>query len=78
MSQYRIELNQTKCQSYGKCLATAPAVFAWNEKRKVRLNDPQGAPDEAILKAAKSCPYRAIAVIDAASEAQIFPPPHKP
>lgn len=73
MRQIRIELNTAKCQSYGKCLALAPAVFAWDRARKVRINDANGAPDERIVKAAKNCPYRAIAVIDIASGEQIFP-----
>lgn len=73
MGQIRIELNTAKCQSYGKCLAVAPAVFGWDRSRKVRINDPNGAADDRIVKAAKNCPYRAIAVIDAVSGEQIFP-----
>jgi ferredoxin len=77
MDKLRIELNTAKCQSYGKCLAVAPNVFAWDRRRKVRLNAPEGAPSELILKAAKNCPYRAIAVIDAVSGEQVFPAPRK-
>ena len=77
MDKLRIELNTAKCQSYGKCLSVAPTVFGWDRSRKVRLNAPEGAPSELILKAAKNCPYRAIAVIDAASQEQIFPVPRK-
>ena len=73
MGDVRVEVDAAKCQSYGKCLAVAPAVFAWDRSRKVRINDANGASDERILKAAKNCPYRAIAVIDAASGRPIFP-----
>jgi ferredoxin len=75
MSAYRIELDKTRCQSYGSCLNVAPAVFAWDAARKVRITDPGGADDARILKAAKLCPYRAIAIIDALSGTQLFPPP---
>jgi ferredoxin len=75
MSRYRIELKPAKCQSYGKCLALAPSVFAWDPARKVRLADPGAAPDETLLKAAKLCPYRAIAIIDQATGETLFPPP---
>lgn len=75
MSAYRIELDKTRCQSYGSCLKLAPAVFAWDGARKVRITDSGGAADTLILKAAKLCPYRAITIIDAASGAQLFPPP---
>jgi len=75
MAEYRIELTTAKCQSYGKCLALAPAVFAWDRGRKVRLADPGGAAAETVLKAAKLCPYRAITILDAASGEQVFPRP---
>jgi hypothetical protein len=52
-------------------------VFALGDDRKVRLVDPAGAADEVILKAAKGCPYRVIAVVDQQSGTQIFPPPRK-
>ena len=78
MGDIRIELDTAKCQSYGKCLAVAPAVFAWDRSRKVRLNDAEGAPDALVVKAAKNCPYRAIAVIDAASGEPVFPLARKP
>ena len=73
MENVRIELDTAKCQSYGRCLALAPNLFAWDRSRKVRLNDPQGAPPALVLKAAKNCPYRAIAVIDSATGERIFP-----
>jgi ferredoxin len=75
MSGYRIELDTLRCQSYGNCLNVAPAVFAWTRARKIRIADPGGAADAVILKAAKLCPYRAIAIIDDASGGRIFPPP---
>jgi ferredoxin len=31
------ELNQSKCQAYGKCTATAPAMFGLDDNGKVRL-----------------------------------------
>ena len=72
MEHARIELDTAKCQSYGKCLALAPAAFAWDRSRKVKINDLQSASDATVLKVAKNCPYRAIAVIDE-SGTPIFP-----
>ncbi|HUB94763.1 MAG TPA: ferredoxin [Stellaceae bacterium] len=74
MSGYRIELDTGRCQSYGNCLNVAPAVFAWTRARKVRIANAGGAADDRILKAAKLCPYRAIAIIDDATGTKIFPP----
>jgi molecular chaperone DnaJ len=70
---YRIEPKPQKCQSYGGCLAIAPKVFGWDRAHKVRLVDQAGAPEATILKAAKLCPYRAIALSDAATGEKIFP-----
>jgi ferredoxin len=72
----RLELTKRKCQGYGQCTATAPAVFTLGADRKVEVLDPAGAPDAAILQAAKGCPYRVIAVHDEAGQ-QLFPPPRK-
>jgi ferredoxin len=74
MSSVQIEITRRKCQAYGNCIARAPSVFALGADRKVELLDPQGASDEVVLQAAKSCPYRVIAVRDDAGQ-QIFPPP---
>ena len=73
MGDVRIELNTAKCQSYGKCLSLAPNLFAWDRSRKVRITDPQAATPALALKAAKNCPYRAIAVIDSATGERVFP-----
>jgi len=73
MEDIRIELDTAKCQSYGKCLALAPNLFAWDRSRKVRINDPKAATPALALKAAKNCPYRAIAVVDSATGEHIFP-----
>jgi ferredoxin len=76
MTSVRIDINKRKCQAFGNCLAKAPAVFALGSDKKVELVDPASSPDETILQAAKSCPYRAIAVSNEQGE-QIFPPPRK-
>jgi ferredoxin len=69
----RIEVNREKCQAYKRCTVVAPAVFALGDDQKVRVTDPNGAERDAILKAAKSCPYRVITVIDEASNEQLWP-----
>jgi ferredoxin len=72
----RVEISKKKCQAFGNCIAKAPAVFVLGADKKVDLINPAGAPDDAILQAAKSCPYRAIAVSNEQGE-PIFPPPRK-
>jgi ferredoxin len=74
----RVALHREKCRSFGKCMSVAPELFAFDSERKVQQIAGGTAPDETIVKAAKSCPYRVIAVIDEESGEQLFPPIRKP
>jgi ferredoxin len=62
-----------KCQGYGACVKAAPEVFRLSASGKAEPGDPAAAPDEIVLKAARSCPYRAVTVTDAESGAQLIP-----
>jgi ferredoxin len=73
MSKFRIELNQAKCQAYGRCSLVAPAFFGIGEDRKVRLLGSNESAEDVVMKAAKSCPYRVITIFDAESGEQLFP-----
>jgi len=73
MTKFRIELNQAKCQSFNKCIATAPVIFDLDENRKVRLVGNAEVTDDVVVKAARSCPYRVITVVDSETGEQIFP-----
>jgi ferredoxin len=73
MTKFRLELNLAKCQAYGKCAAAAPAFFRLDDSRKVALAGASEAVDEIIVKAAKSCPYRVITVIDTETNEPVFP-----
>jgi ferredoxin len=73
----RVSVNTGKCQSYRRCLAVAPALFGIGADGKAEVIHPVDAPRETILKAARCCPYRAIAVLDTDSGEQLFPPINK-
>ena len=77
MARLRIDIARGKCRSFGKCMGVAPEIFAFDEERKVRLVEGGTAPDETILKAAKSCPYRVITIVDDETGAPVFPPGRK-
>jgi ferredoxin len=74
----RVVVNTVKCQSYRRCTATAPAVFGIGKDGKAVVLHPADAPRETLLKAARSCPYRAITAIDEDSGQQLFPPVKPP
>jgi ferredoxin len=73
MSRMHVTVDTGKCQSYQRCSVVAPAVFGLGNDGKVRLIDAGGADDAVVLKAAKSCPYRAITVVDEATNEQLWP-----
>ena len=77
MTRLRIELNTDRCRSFAKCTTTAPAVFALGDDRQVVILDPSGNDADTIVRAAKSCPYKVITLIDEATGAPVYPPGHK-
>ncbi|MFA6552866.1 MAG: ferredoxin [Patescibacteria group bacterium] len=56
----KIHLDRDKCISAGTCVAIAPEVFELDQEGKVKMKNENGADDQTILDAAKSCPVLAI------------------
>jgi ferredoxin len=76
MAKLSITVNKTRCISSGDCVETAPAVFQFGGDGKSEVVNAAGASDSIIVSAARSCPVKAITVVDEAG-VQIFPPPKK-
>ena len=80
MSSIRIEITKRKCQAFGnpRCADAAGNCFGKHHRKAGSSVDRQGASDQdrRTVQAAKSRPYRVIAVSDSAGQ-QIFPPPRK-
>ena len=76
MAKLSITVNKTRCIGSGDCVETAPAVFQLDADGKSEVIDASGAGDAVIVSAARSCPVKAITVVDEAG-AQLFPPPKK-
>jgi ferredoxin len=74
LGRLRVVVISAKCQSYKRCTAVAPAVFGIGTDGKSTVLHPAGASEAEIVKAARSCPYRAIVVTRAESGEQLFPP----
>lgn len=73
MAKLSVTVDKGKCQGYGACVKVAPEVFRLNADNRAEPGDPTAAADEVVLKAARSCPYRAVTVIDAETGAQLIP-----
>jgi len=60
----KIKVLRDKCISAGTCVAIAPDVFELDEEGIAVVKNPDGAEEQAIIDAAKSCPTQAIEVYD--------------
>jgi ferredoxin len=77
MAKLKITVNKNKCISSGDCVETAPSVFRLGNDGKSEVANETGAPDGTIIAAARSCPVKAIAVVNEETGEQLFPPPKK-
>lgn len=64
---YRIEIVVDDCMSSGKCVGDYPKTFDFDdEELAVLIEDGEVMSDEAMVRAARNCPSRAIQVFDEA------------
>ena len=76
MAKLSITVNKVRCIGSGDCVETAPAVFQLDADGKSEVVNPTGAVDSVTISAARSCPVKAITVVDETG-VQLFPPPKK-
>lgn len=69
---YIVSIDESDCIGAGRCVTIAPRVFELVDGIAVLL-DPQGADDETILDAARSCPTLCI-YLDEQDGTPVFPP----
>jgi ferredoxin len=77
MAKLKISVNKSRCIASGDCVETAPAVFEFDAGGKSEVANQTGAPDGTIIAAARSCPVKAITVVNEETGEQLFPPPKK-
>ena len=68
----KIVVDRELCIGAASCVAIAPNVFALDEENKAYVLDKEGADNETIIMAAKSCPTKAIILYDEEGK-QIYP-----
>ena len=57
-----VEVDEGRCIGVAYCVDCAPAVFRLNANRVAEVINPEGADEETIMEAARSCPVDAIFV----------------
>lgn len=77
MAKLSVTINKLRCIGSGDCVETAPTVFELGDDGKSEFINVSGAPDASIVSAARSCPVKAITVVDEDAGVQLFPPPKK-
>ena len=77
MAKLSITVNKLRCIASGDCIENAPGVFQFDADDKSEVFNPTGAPDDVIVAAARSCPAKAITVVNEDTGAQLFPLPKK-
>jgi ferredoxin len=73
MPKLDVTIHRQRCQAHGACTKIAPSAFQLDDQRKVQLIDRASVTDDTLLQAARSCPYRAITVVDSETGEQIHP-----
>jgi ferredoxin len=68
----KIRVDRFKCVGLGNCVDFAPTLFALDRENKAKVIDPKSVNDETLLEAAKSCPVKAIIIIDESGH-QLYP-----
>jgi ferredoxin len=77
MAKLSITVNKVRCIASGDCIENAPGVFQFDADDKSEVFNSTGAPDDVIVAAARSCPAKAITVVNEDTGAQLFPLPKK-
>lgn len=73
IGRYTVSVINNKCISAGSCIAVAPGVFAFDEKKIAQVISQDGDDDDMKLLAAQSCPTNAIIVVDTQTGQQVWP-----
>jgi ferredoxin len=58
---YQVRIDTDECVSAGKCVASAPGFFVFDDDEIATVGDAAPAPDDAVLlRIARTCPSGAI------------------
>lgn len=62
---YRVVIDQDECVSAGKCVATAPGYFRFDDDELATVDESAPPPDDSTLvRIARTCPSQAISLFD--------------
>jgi ferredoxin len=69
---YRVVIDQDECVSAGKCVATAPGFFRFDDNELATVDVSAEAPDDAtLIRIARTCPSQAISLFEDGSDTPV-------
>jgi ferredoxin len=73
MTDLSVRTVKEKCQGFGACVKAAPDAFTLGDDKLVQYHGRGALSDDELLMAARRCPYKAIVVVDEATQQQLHP-----
>jgi ferredoxin len=71
VNRVEVTVDRALCIGSGDCVDTAPDVFQLDDEDKAVVVDPDGAPVDDVVEAARNCPVSAIFVFG--EDGDIYP-----
>jgi ferredoxin len=71
VNRIQVTVDRGLCIGSGDCVDTAPDVFQLDDEDKAVVVDPDGAPLDDVIEAARNCPVSAIFVVG--EDGDIYP-----
>lgn len=69
---YRVVIDRDECVSAGKCVASAPGYFRFDDDELAVVDTTAPAPDDAtLLRIARACPSQAISLFEEGSDTPV-------
>jgi ferredoxin len=69
---YRVVIDQDECVSAGKCVATAPGFFRFDDNELATVDVSAEAPDgTTLIRIARTCPSQAISLFEDGSDTPV-------
>jgi ferredoxin len=69
---YRVVIDQDECVSAGKCVASAPGFFRFDDDELATIDPSAAAPDDvALVRIARTCPSQAISLYEDGSDTPV-------
>jgi ferredoxin len=69
---YRVVIDTDECVSAGKCVASLPEFFAFDEHELAMVIDGAVPPDDTTLvRIARTCPSQAISLFDGDEQVEL-------